>query len=81
MILSKRLPAPSLSFSILQKFVVPVAVAATGLAVAIVGALLVGTGGGTDSINLFVDGTLSGNSSNFLGRPSPSYSPSLPGLR
>ena len=45
----------------------PVAVATTALAVAIVGALLVGTGGGTDSINLFVDGTLSGNSSDFLG--------------
>ena len=46
---------------------IPVAVATTALAVAIGGALIDDASGGTDRINLFVDGTLSGNSSDFLG--------------
>ncbi len=42
-------------------------VAASALAVAIVGALIVGSGSGIDSINLFVEGKLAGNSQRFLG--------------
>ena len=65
--MAKRL-APSLrGYQLLKTLALPVAVATIALTVAIAGALIVGTGGGTDSINLFVDGTLSGNSSNFLG--------------
>jgi len=59
---------PSLrGYQWLRTLALPIVVATTALAVAIVGALLVGSGGGTDTLNLFVDGTLSGNSSNFLG--------------
>ena len=47
--------------------VLPVVVAGAALAVAIIGAVIVGSGGGTDSLNLFVDSTLSGNSQQFLG--------------
>ena len=53
--------------NLMRSVLVPLLVAALALAVAIVGAVIVGTGGGTDSINLFVDGTLSGNSQTFLG--------------
>ena len=42
-------------------------VAVAALAVAVVGALAVGSGGGIDPINLFVEGKLSGNSQEFLG--------------
>jgi len=53
--------------NIWRSLVLPVVVAGAALALAIVGAVLVGSGGGTDSLNLFVDGTLSGNSQQFLG--------------
>ena len=48
-------------------WLVTAAVAAAALAIAVVGALLVGSGGGIDPINLFVEGKLSGNSQEFLG--------------
>ena len=64
---AKRIPPSLRGNQWLRTLALPVAVAAAALAVAIVGALIVGSGGGTDSINLFVDGTLSGNSSDFLG--------------
>jgi len=50
-----------------RRLVLPLGVAGVALAVAIVGAVIVGSGGGTDSLNLFVDSTLSGNSQQFLG--------------
>ena len=45
----------------------PMAVAGAALAVAIVGAAVVSGEGGIDKINLFVEGTLSGNSQQWLG--------------
>ena len=63
----KSLPPSLRGNQWLRTLALPVAVATVALAVAIVGALIVGSGGGTDRLNLFVDGTLSGNSSNFLG--------------
>jgi cytochrome c biogenesis protein CcdA len=51
----------------LRTLTVSAVVAAAALAVAIAGALAVGSGGGIDSINLFVQGTLSGNSKQLLG--------------
>ena len=65
--IAKRVPPSLRGYQWIKTLALPVAVAATALTVAIIGALIVGTGGGTDSINLFVDGTLSGNSSSFLG--------------
>ena len=65
--ITKSLPPSLQGYQWLRTLALPVAVATTALAVAIVGALMVGTGGGTDRLNLFVDGTLSGNSSDFLG--------------
>ena len=53
--------------NIWRSVVLPLGVAGVALAVAIVGAVIVGSGGGTDSLNLFVDRTLSGNSQQFLG--------------
>ena len=53
--------------NIWRSVVLPLVVAGVALAVAIVGAVIVGTGGGTDTINLFVDSTVSGNSQQFLG--------------
>ena len=53
--------------NIWRSVVLPLGVIGVALAVAIVGAVVVGSGGGTDSLNLFVDGTLSGNSQQFLG--------------
>ncbi len=50
-----------------RSLVLPVVVAGAALAVAIVGAAVVGGGGGIDKINLFVEGTLSGNSQQWLG--------------
>jgi cytochrome c biogenesis protein CcdA len=42
-------------------------VAGAALAAAVIGAVVVGSGDGTDGLNLFVDSTLSGNSQRFLG--------------
>ena len=53
--------------NIWRSLVLPFVVAGAALAVAIVGAFIVGSGGGTDTINLFVDSTVSGNSQQFLG--------------
>ena len=53
--------------NIWRSVVLPIGVAGIALAVAIVGAVIVGSGGGTDTLNLFVDSTLSGNSQQFLG--------------
>ncbi len=53
--------------NIRQRLVLPILVAGAALAAAITGAVIVGSGGGTDSLNLFVDRTLSGNSQQFLG--------------
>ena len=53
--------------NIWRSLVLPMAVAGAALTVAIVGAVVVGSGGGTDTINLFVDSTVSGNSQQFLG--------------
>ena len=53
--------------NIWRSVVLPLGVAGVALAIAIVGAVVVGSGGGTDSLNLFVDRTLSGNSQQFLG--------------
>ena len=53
--------------NIWRSVVLPLGVAGVALAIAIVGAVVVGSGGGTDSLNLFVDRTLSGNSQEFLG--------------
>lgn len=50
-----------------RTWVVTAAVAIIALAIAIVGALAVGSGGGIDPINLFIEGKLSGNSQQFLG--------------
>ena len=50
-----------------RTWVVTATVATIALAIAIVGALAVGSGGGIDPINLFIDGKLSGNSQQFLG--------------
>lgn len=50
-----------------RRLALPLGVTGVALAVAIVGAVIVGSGGGTDSLNLFVDSTLSGNSQQFLG--------------
>ena len=65
--LAKSLPPSLRGHQWIKTLALPVAVATTALTVAIVGAVIVGSGGGTDSLNLFVDGTLSGNSSDFLG--------------
>ena len=53
--------------NIWRSVVLPLTVAGVALAIAIVGAVVVGSGGGTDSLNLFVDRTLAGNSQQFLG--------------
>ena len=53
--------------NIWRTVVLPLVVAGAALALAIVGAVIVGSGGGTDTINLFVDSTVSGNSQEFLG--------------
>lgn len=53
--------------NIWRSLVLPFVVVGVSLAVAIVGAIIVGSGGGTDTINLFVDSTVSGNSQQFLG--------------
>ena len=66
-VLTKSIPPSLRGYQGIKTLALPVAVATIALAVAIVGALIVGTGGGTDRLNLFVDGTLSGNSSSFLG--------------
>lgn len=50
----------------LGKFIVPVLVAAGALAVAVVGALLLGRGDGIDVVNQFVEGTLSGGAQRFV---------------
>ncbi len=50
-----------------RTWVVTATVAAVALAIAIGGAFAVGSGGGIDPINLFVEGKLSGNSQEFLG--------------
>ena len=50
-----------------RTWVVTAAVATIALAIAILGALAVGSGGGIDPINLFIEGKLSGNSQQFLG--------------
>ena len=50
-----------------RSLVLPLAVAGGALAVAIVGAAVIGGEGGIDKINLFVEGTLSGNSQQWLG--------------
>ena len=50
----------------LQKLLVPVLVGSAALAVAIVGAVIVGSGDGIDGVNSFVE-TLSGNSSSYFG--------------
>ena len=50
-----------------RTWVVTAAVAVIALAIAIGGALAVGSGGGIDPINLFIEGKLSGNSQQFLG--------------
>ena len=50
-----------------RSLVLPLAVAGAALAIAIVGAAVVGGEGGIDQINLFVEGTLSGNSQQWLG--------------
>ena len=49
-----------------RTWLVTAVVAAAALAIAIGGALAVGSGGGIDPINLFIEGKLSGNSQNFL---------------
>ncbi len=50
-----------------RSLVLPLAVAGAALAIAIVGAAVVSGEGGIDQINLFVEGTLSGNSQQWLG--------------
>ena len=50
-----------------RSLVLPLAVAGAALTVAIVGAVIVGSGDGIDSINVFVEGTVSGNSQQWLG--------------
>lgn len=50
-----------------RSLVLPMVVAGAALAVAIVGAAVVSGEGGIDQINLFVEGTLSGNSQQWLG--------------
>ena len=50
-----------------RTWVVTTTVAAFALAIAIGGAFAVGSGGGIDPVNLFVEGKLSGNSQEFLG--------------
>ena len=50
-----------------KTWLVTAVVAAVALAIAVGGALAVGSGGGIDPINLFVEGKLSGNSQEFLG--------------
>ena len=49
------------------RLLLPLAVAGAALAAAIVGAAVVSGEGGIDKINLFVEGTLSGNSQQWLG--------------
>ena len=51
---------------ILRSFVLPVLVAGLSLAVAVIGAILIGKDSGIDGVNGFVE-ALSGNSSSFLG--------------
>ena len=53
--------------NIWRSLLLPMLVAGAALAVAIVGAAVVGSGDGIDSINVFVEGTLSGNSQQWLG--------------
>ena len=65
--LSKRLPALIPEANLWRSLVLPALLAGAALAVAFIGAIVVGNNGGTDNINLFVDGTLAGNSQNFLG--------------
>ncbi len=50
-----------------RAWLVTALVAAAALAVAVGGAMAVGSGGGIDPVNLFVEGKLSGNSQEFLG--------------
>ena len=50
-----------------RPWAVTLLVASTALAVAVCGALAVGSGSGIDPVNLFVEGKLSGNSQEFLG--------------
>ncbi len=50
-----------------RTILVTMAVTLAALAVAVGGALVVGSGSGIDPINLFVEGKLSGNSQEFLG--------------
>ena len=50
-----------------RTWTVTISVAVVALAVAVVGAMAVGSGGGIDPVNLFVEGKLSGNSQEFLG--------------
>ena len=57
----------SLKESQVRTWVVTGLVAAAALAIAIGGAFVVGSGGGIDPINLFVEGRVSGNSQEFLG--------------
>lgn len=49
------------------KWLITATVTAAALAIAVVGAMLTGSGDGIDPINLFVEGRLSGNSQEFLG--------------
>ncbi len=50
-----------------RNLALPLVVAGAALAAAVIGAVVVGSGDGTDGLNLFVDSTLSGNSQRFLG--------------
>ena len=50
-----------------RNLALPLLVAGAALAAAVIGAVVVGSGDGTDGLNLFVDSTLSGNSQRFLG--------------
>ncbi len=50
-----------------RNLALPIGVAGAALALAVIGALIVGSGEGSDRLNLFVDRTLSGNSQQFLG--------------
>ncbi len=67
MSIARSLPASFREADVWRRFALPVLVATGALAVAFIGAILIGQDSGIDGVNGFVEG-LSGDSSSFLGK-------------
>ena len=67
MSIAKSLPASLREANVWRRFALPVLVATGALAVAFIGAILIGQDTGIDGVNGFIE-SLSGNSSTFLGK-------------